>query len=771
MKIKYEIIRHSVCVGAFSVVCASFAVAQTAPGNAEDDIVKMDVFDVSASRDVGYISKNAESATRLNVPISDIPQNILVFNETFMNDIMAETLADVVTYDPTITAYNESDNFTMRGFGGSSAYGAGVYFNGFEQTPVLGSMPMVNATRTEVLKGPNAILYGTGAFGGIINIVPKKPTGKKSTSVEGTLNSNGYYQIKLDAGNALVPKKLSYRFNMMWGDGENWNSTPRSDFVVAPSIGWNIGSRTTLIVDYVYQRQKLVGNFEFPIHNGDPLHIVLGDGTSHEVDVRRFLGEANDCRELIRNIGYVDFRHEFSTHILFRSMFNLEFQDQDISETVPDGHYFDPETAMVSRFYRHRTQEAKNYRMRNEFVFKFPTFGIKHQMIAGQSWDDLYLRSTTWRTQYNIPGAPGYPNVTDGLAPANILTHVPGYITVIPNNVPIPNPQSNPGLIHLARLHEDTVRDSGSLSFYLSDLMSVWNERVFIQAGIRYLDTRRDTTNYHIGSTTDARYNIPIHEYPLTHSFGLVYHVTKNRSVTLYFNNNSTFLPNYMREYPGGPDLPPIEGTQYEGGVKLVYKDKINALFCYFDILQKNVPERYAGTYLDATGAPIPEGYMWRTIKGLHSKGAEFSFNANLTASWSVFGGYAYTDCTNQDTGKRHYRVPLHSLALFSSYGFKTGPVKGLSFNAGLRWYDTSMAQYLEASPADYVRYEPEWKVPRFLSIDVGASYSFRIGKLRMSAKVKVSNLADEINYVTTYNTRASVAAPRTITVALATRF
>ncbi|OAM87015.1 TonB-dependent receptor plug domain-containing protein [Termitidicoccus mucosus] len=719
---------------ACAFVAAPAAVSQSVPADtapvASDGVVKLPVFDVTTSGDVGYLSRNAESATRLNVPLSDIPQNVVVFNAEFLEDIMAQDITDVALYDPSINAYNENDNFTMRGFGGTAATAAGGnYFNGFPQATALGSQTLVNTGRIEVLKGPNAVLYGSGAFGGTINRISKKPLPHEYNRLDFLVDSEGYLTAKADSSAPLPGRRLGYRLNMLWADGDDVRNNPKSAFVVAPTISWEITDNTLLIVEYTHQREERVGNWEFPIANGDPLHLRVNDGTVRDVDIRRFLGESDDNRKVTRNIVYADLRHEFSRNLIFRAMFNMESKDQLTDETLVDGTQLviTDTTAYVPRAYRENDQWDDGWRLRTEMVAKFNTWGLKHQLLGGFGWEKQKTRRHRLQTAAN--NGPDF--LPDRYQPADIFDHVPGPITNLP-----------PMTVTL-----DDFTDTKTPSLYVSDLASVLDERLFFQAGFRYVETERELANYRTGARSSGS------EGSTTHSLGFVYHLTADKQWSVYANNNTTYVPNFTVN-PDGSQLDSMTGDQYEGGLKFSHGDRFNVLLCYFDIRQSNVP------------APDPNRDDYQTtIDGLHSKGLEVNFNWNPSGEWSVFGGYAYTHSINTQTGERHYRSPLHAVSMFGRYSIRRGVLKGLSFNAGAIWRSYTLPQMATTRP------EPIWDVPEYIRFDAGIGYKFNVGGMSWQVTAKVKNIDDRINYLATYNVRVQVDDPRVWILGLNTEF
>ncbi|MDR2675173.1 MAG: TonB-dependent receptor, partial [Opitutaceae bacterium] len=264
-------------------------------------------------------------------------------------------------------------------------------------------------------------------------------------------------------------------------------------------------------------------------------------------------------------------------------------------------------------------------------------------------------------------------------------------------------------------------------------------------------------------------------DHPLTHSAGVVWHITRDKAWTFYFNNNATYKPNYtMRYRTYGDHLKPMTGIQYEAGVKWVFKNKLYVTASYYDIKQKNMPWYSEFHYLDAEGFEQSD-WGYTTIPGLHSRGAEVQFTVNLGNQFRAMLSYAYTDCVNmmdlafaatQNLEKRHYNVSRHAVAALVTY--RSQAVRGLQFTGGFQWRDSQLSRYV--TPGS-VREEPQWMVPRFLEARAGAAYNFRVGKTRWTARVDCRNITDEHNGQVAFNVRIVWRQPRMTTFALETSF
>ncbi len=140
----------------------------------------------------------------------------------------------------------------------------------------------------------------------------------------------------------------------------------------------------------------------------------------------------------------------------------------------------------------------------------------------------------------------------------------------------------------------------------------------------------------------------------------------------------------------------------------------------------------------------------------------------NVTPTWQIYGGYAYTYCIDKRTGDRRYNVPLHGVSLFTRYQLKQGPLKGLSLRFGYQWRDSSMSGV--NTDADINKY-PEWRISTFINITAGASYEVRMKKKRFQISLQVKNLTDQDNITNARNVYVRVADPRTWILGLGSRF
>lgn len=179
----------------------SQTVASTPANSPRGETVQLSVFEVTTSRDIGYQSTNAAEATRMNTPIEDIPMNVTVFNQQFIEDLLATETSQLLDYDASSVRFGENDNFMARG---SASVGTN-FLNGFAQMGGYGSQPLANIERVEVIRGPAAVLYGSGGYGATYNRITKQPQPKALSSGRVIMSDGRSYRVEMDQNFGPLP--------------------------------------------------------------------------------------------------------------------------------------------------------------------------------------------------------------------------------------------------------------------------------------------------------------------------------------------------------------------------------------------------------------------------------------------------------------------------------------------------------------------------------------------------------------------------------------
>lgn len=156
------------------------------------------------------------------------------------------TVQEAVTRTPGISSIGSPGNggtaLSARGFTGHSA--TMQLYDGTRQYVGAGTVTFPvdtwSVARIDVLRGPASVLYGEGATGAVINVVPKKPfAGEIRNQLRLGYGSDDRRQAALDSGGSLSDE-LSYRFNINQQASNGWVDRGDSDSVaLSAALRWD----------------------------------------------------------------------------------------------------------------------------------------------------------------------------------------------------------------------------------------------------------------------------------------------------------------------------------------------------------------------------------------------------------------------------------------------------------------------------------------------------------------------------------------------------
>ncbi|MBL9199840.1 MAG: hypothetical protein JNL39_04995, partial [Opitutaceae bacterium] len=209
------------------LAAASAAVAQTvapAPAPAPSAVV-LSPFQVNTSRDSGYVASSTLAGTRLNSELWDTPAAISVFTSEFLSDIGILDVKSSLSF--ALNASEDTSNYTGNFL---VANDVNIQIRGFVEAAVGRnyftwrlSSDVFNVERVDFSRGPNSVLFGVGAPGGIVNTSSKRASiGRDSSRLRTRIGSWDDYRVEYDFGKTLVKDKLAVRANLLWQDKNDW---------------------------------------------------------------------------------------------------------------------------------------------------------------------------------------------------------------------------------------------------------------------------------------------------------------------------------------------------------------------------------------------------------------------------------------------------------------------------------------------------------------------------------------------------------------------
>jgi outer membrane receptor protein involved in Fe transport len=252
------------------------AAASAATSAATDEPVVLTPFTVTTDKDKGYRATNSISGTRLNTPIKDIPMPIEVITEKFVRDTGSTDLRQSLRYSAGIQLQSQNDQGTpggaYQGPGGvNNPEGAtanktqtSIKVRGYVTDTVLrdgyrrqSATDSVNIGRIEVVRGPAALLYGIGNFGGIVNYLPKTPTGKRQGDLALSFGTDEFTRAAFTFGDKASEKwKVNYLLTGAFQDTADYtdHKTERHYFI-SPIVTFKPTPTTDVVIDFENGKQ------------------------------------------------------------------------------------------------------------------------------------------------------------------------------------------------------------------------------------------------------------------------------------------------------------------------------------------------------------------------------------------------------------------------------------------------------------------------------------------------------------------------------------
>ena len=155
--------------------------------------------------------------------IADVPVTVTAVTGARMAAIGVNSLTEVAAYIPGLQIQEQSANnpgFVIRGItsdNGSSQQGARVtlYYNGIDISRSRGAyQDLYDLERIEVVKGPQATLFGTAAAVGAISVISAKPQAGVSGAINGSYGNFNRTQVSgfLNAGNDVLAGRIAFAY-------------------------------------------------------------------------------------------------------------------------------------------------------------------------------------------------------------------------------------------------------------------------------------------------------------------------------------------------------------------------------------------------------------------------------------------------------------------------------------------------------------------------------------------------------------------------------
>ena len=676
-----------------------------APALAEDDAAGL--ITVTASRDSGYRVANSSTATRTETPLLDTPQSVSILTRDRIDDQALLSIADALRYVPGATTgqgEGHRDQPTLRGNSSTSDF----FVDGMRDD-VQYYRDFYNIERLEILKGPNAMIFGRGGGGGVINRVSKTPQAERRIGADAAVDSFGAWRLAADV-NAPLATGVSARLNGFYEDGANHRDAYDLErWAINPTLGFDLGGRGNLVLSYEHASDNRIVDRGVPSQNGRPLagfrDTFFGD---EDINTSAFNADIlslavdytlTDTLTLRNRTRYGDFDK------FYRNLF--------------------PATAVSAanaigvEAYADGTQR-ENFFTQTDLVWEVATGGIDHALLIGTEFG----RQTT-RIQ-RINGI--FPVIAGG---TSLRTPV---ALSDPFNPPIP---SFGAPLRSSRTRADIA------AVFIQDQISL-GDHFELLAGLRYDRFSLNFGNSLTGAVFGRTDNL------WSPRLGLVFKPVANAS--LYASYSRSYLPQSGDQF-GSLDaslaaLEPERFENFELGGKWDVTPGLNLTAAIYQLDRSNTraPGAVAGT-IELTGEQ-------------RSKGLELAATGQITPDWQVSAGFAWQDAEIRTTttaapaGRKAPLVPRTQASLWTRYDITDRIGLGL----GIVHQASSFASVSNAVT-----------LPAYTRVDTAA---FVRVTDTIDAQVNIENLFNTGYFPTAHNdNNITTGGPRAARFTLRTRF
>ena len=563
--------------------------------------------------------------------------------------------------------------WTSTGRGGD---GAGYYsLRGFSVQPQLvnglpgltnGTINSANIERIEVIKGPSATLFGNAvsSYGGLINVVTKKPYAGTGGELSYTAGSYGFNQVTGDFNTALDKEEnLYFRLNTSYASQQSFQDAGfRKSFFVAPSLSYKVNNKLSFsFYGEITQAEQT-----------NPMFLFLNRSAPTEASNLDELGYNNKLSFTSNDLTLENPSQNYRLEMDYK--LSDTWQSQTLlskSSTSTKGYYsylFDFGILGDDTFTRYISKQNANTEtsdIQQNFIGDFKVANLRNRVVIGA--DYFTATQTSNNTGYAFYGNITPEGGSNGDNPFTPEVEEDAY------------PLSSSGVD--AALESQAIGNNKSkyhiYSLYASDVLDITNNfSAMVGLRLDHFDNEGDI------SSAEDDYN----QTTLSPKFGLLYQPIKDRlSVfTNYQNGFTNVAPQLVGNPEDGPQtlqtFDPEQANQFEVGLKTnLFNNRLDATISYYNI---QVTDRVI----------TDPSSLFNKIQGgeVESKGFEIEVNANPVNGLNIRAGFSNNESTTtkSDNPEILNRRPLEAgpetlYNFWANYEVQQGSLEGFGLGLG----------------------------------------------------------------------------------------
>jgi len=558
------------------------------------------------------------NALKTPVPILDVPQTVSIVTDVDIRKQGFREIGDIIRYTPGVnTSQGEGhrDSVVFRGVRSTADF-----FQDGVRDDVQYYRSLYNVEQVEILRGPNALLFGRGGTGGIINRVTKKAVvGETFTAHDVGIDSFGAADIALDT-NFQLENGAALRINLHSDSLANHRDHYDGNRVgFNPTMTLKVSPETTVFLSYEYADHERFIDRGIPTINGSPdeslSDIVFGNSSANVQTL-----EATIMRAQVEHTLSDTSKANFSfTSSSFDKLYqNIYASGYDGTLVTMDG-YYDP-------------TERDNTIMSANLVNELSLGAVVHTLLIGAEFiqtDNENLRyDANWSTTnddneiFNITRPMDFTVNSGGVATA---------------------------LDYVTKLNRQTASDISVTSIFIQDQIDLSDNWKLMVGG--RLDDFDITVDDIKNGTSESR-----NDNTFSPRAGVIYKPQEN--VSLYLSYSESFLPRSGEQFKAlsatSARLDPDVFESTEIGMKVALNENISLNAAYFD------SEQVRAERDNDTGETSE-------VRGLTVDGFEIELKGRVVDNLNL--AIAYSDLSGEtSSGGIPREIPEHTLSAFVAW-------------------------------------------------------------------------------------------------------
>ncbi len=671
------------------------------------------------------LQKDQVNSLQPPMPVLDVPQSVSIITVEDIRNQGFRQIGDLIRYTPGVnTSQGEGhrDAVVFRGVRSTADF----YQDGVRDD-VQYYRSLYNVEQVEILKGANALLFGRGGTGGLINRVSKTAKiGETFGALDSGADTFGGADVALD-GNIEVSDTIAFRINFHADSLANHRDMFDGDRVgVNPTMRFELNPSTTLDLSYEY------ADHERFIDRGIPTDDVSG-GTNLPIDaLNKFVIGTSDLNKttLEANILKGNLVHNYSDS----GKINFSVTANDFNKMYKNLYASDYASGIVTLdgYADVTTRETLSISLSNVNEFDRGTLAVGIDILDTENNNFRY--NTFWSTTKDDNETFALTSSTP--RPLNFNVDADGNLTYVD---------------YTSDLNNKSDTDIEVTSIYLTgniDLSDQWK----MILGARYDDVSISIKQYGIttpssganegkGALNGTNVTKSRDDSTVSPRFGVIYKPQDNMS--LYLSYSESFIPRSGEQYKtfgtSGERFDPDVFENTEVGFKYDTDSGLSLALSYFDMEQIKAAE-------DGTGGT--------ETRALAIDGFEITLNGDIDERNAIRFGLASVDAVRNTSGDKAKEVPELTYSLW--YTHQANDI--FSISLGATYQDESIINSATGP-----------KLPDYTRLDMAMAITPNDNDV---VRINIENLGDETYYPHSHsNHQASVGESQNMRISYSRRF